>query len=505
MKKHVLFICLAFILTGTASAAAETISKPYTFSNNTTADAEEVNANFDQIYNQMNKLGSVVTISHNNLGIGIDTPKVPLHVFNGSAGYDSSYTFTYPELVLEDDEGAMLQLLTNNRYNCTIWFGDQDRRNSGVITYNHAEDYLGFFANTTEGMRIDSSGDVFINNNLKIANPAEGNTWVKWGSAGRVLNYNSESIILNGPGRPIEFTISDRVKMSLSMDGDLDVAGDLDFGGSLYQNGSPWIGIGTTDPKVALHVKNGSSGYDGEPGYPELVLEDDEGAMLQLLTNSAYNSTIWFADQDRRNSGVITYNHADDELRFYANTTEGMYINASGELNVKVNLEMANNGSWIRWGTAGRVLRYTGTGVVLNGPSVGIDFTISDSVKMTLDTGGNLGIGTDSPAGRLDVNGAIYQRGGVLHSDYVFDDDYVLESIEDHAAYMWKEKHLKAVPKGQKDENGLEILEVGSHRRGILEELEKAHIYIEQLNTALKAQQQEIYDLRARLEEKAGK
>jgi prefoldin subunit 5 len=32
------------------------------------------------------------------------------------------------------------------------------------------------------------------------------------------------------------------------------------------------------------------------------------------------------------------------------------------------------------------------------------------------------------------------------------------------------------------DENGREIVEVGSHRRGIVEELEKAHIYIEQLN-----------------------
>ncbi|MBT6051732.1 MAG: hypothetical protein HOG49_33430, partial [Candidatus Scalindua sp.] len=117
------------------------------------------------------------------------------------------------------------------------------------------------------------------------------------------------------------------------------------------------------------------------------------------------------------------------------------------------------------------------------------------------------GIGTTSPQGKLDVNGAIYQRGSQLHADYVFKPDYDLESIREHADFMWENKHLKAVPKQKIDENGLEIIEVGSHRKGMLEELEKAHIYIEQLNNqnrALEArleQQRDIFDARlAKLE-----
>ena len=94
---------------------------------------------------------------------------------------------------------------------------------------------------------------------------------------------------------------------------------------------------------------------------------------------------------------------------------------------------------------------------------------------------GNVGIGTTSPDGNLDVNGSIYQRGSSLHADYVFEDDYELESIQEHSDFMWTEKHLRAIPKSQIDENGLEIVEVGSHRKGIVEELEKAHIYIYQL------------------------
>jgi hypothetical protein len=60
-----------------------------------------------------------------------------------------------------------------------------------------------------------------------------------------------------------------------------------------------------------------------------------------------------------------------------------------------------------------------------------------------------------------------------------------LESIGEHAEFMWGEKHLKAIPKMITDENGNEVREIGADRRGIVEELEKAHIYIEQLNKRL--------------------
>jgi hypothetical protein len=67
-----------------------------------------------------------------------------------------------------------------------------------------------------------------------------------------------------------------------------------------------------------------------------------------------------------------------------------------------------------------------------------------------------------------------------------------LESIEEHARRTWENRHLPAVPPRQTDENGLEIVEIGGHQRGILEELEKAHIYIEQLNDRIRALEAKI-------------
>ncbi|MEZ5592432.1 MAG: hypothetical protein R3F53_17700 [Gammaproteobacteria bacterium] len=100
--------------------------------------------------------------------------------------------------------------------------------------------------------------------------------------------------------------------------------------------------------------------------------------------------------------------------------------------------------------------------------------------------GGKVGVGTNDPKGKLDVNGSIYQRSVARHPDYVFEPDYKIETIEEHSEYMWRNKHLPAIGAGQYDEEGFAIMELGNQSKGILEELEKAHIYIETLNKQVK-------------------
>ena len=83
----------------------------------------------------------------------------------------------------------------------------------------------------------------------------------------------------------------------------------------------------------------------------------------------------------------------------------------------------------------------------------------------------------------VDINGDLVVNGTVSTPDYVFEPGYNLESIEEHADFMWTNRHLPAVPSAADNENGVNIVQ---SQFGVLEELEKAHIYISELNEAIK-------------------
>lgn len=92
---------------------------------------------------------------------------------------------------------------------------------------------------------------------------------------------------------------------------------------------------------------------------------------------------------------------------------------------------------------------------------------------------------TLNPTG-LYVSGNIQTTAsGVVHADYVFENNFNLPSIKQHAEQMWQNKHLPAVGPGIHDDNGSAIINVGEKTMGILEELEIAHIYIEKLHSNL--------------------
>jgi hypothetical protein len=93
----------------------------------------------------------------------------------------------------------------------------------------------------------------------------------------------------------------------------------------------------------------------------------------------------------------------------------------------------------------------------------------------------------------VDINGKLVINGNDVTPDYVFSSDYDLESIEEHAEFMWSNQHLPAVPSAADNANGVNIVQ---SQFGVLEELEKAHIYIAQLNETLKRLEAEIAELK---------
>jgi hypothetical protein len=110
-------------------------------------------------------------VSSNRVGIGTTSPIYRLDVsvssgaiarfINGSSG--GTHSTTHGELIVESGDANMgIQLLGTATSNQKVLFSDPDSSGSGQLTYDHTSNYMSFFTNTAERMRISSSGNVGI-------------------------------------------------------------------------------------------------------------------------------------------------------------------------------------------------------------------------------------------------------------------------------------------------------------------------------------------------------
>ncbi len=269
-------------------------------------------------------------------------------------------------------------------------------------------------------------------------------------------------------------------------------AADGDPVDAVYVDNNGNVGIGTTSPLDDLHISDSGTNratlFIGATGTGEasIYLDASNGDFV----GSDYFE-IWQSDDLK---GHINVRPSGSDLALQENggnvgigTTEpeyALHIFKSG--NTGMMIESSSSGYPTHGSTSN-------SGILFGNPDhewyIGGDYhntmlkiDYDGQNRILIDSNGNIGIGTMSPEGKLDVNGSIYQRGSQLYADYVFEPDYKLESIKEHSKYMWENKHLKAIPNARVDKDGQEIIEVGAHRKGIVEELEKAHIYIEQLH-----------------------
>ena len=109
---------------------------------------------------------------------------------------------------------------------------------------------------------------------------------------------------------------------------------------------------------------------------------------------------------------------------------------------------------------------------------------------LNLNSNGNVGIGTTSPAYKLSVNGAIRAKEVIIDtgwSDYVFDKDYRLAPLNEVELHIKKNGHLPGIPSSAEvKEKGISLGEMQSKLLAKIEELTLHQIALEKENHELR-------------------
>jgi hypothetical protein len=240
---------------------------------------------------------------------------------------------------------------------------------------------------------------------------------------------------------------------------------------SLYVEDGGRVGFGTSTPVVDLHVKSGNT--------PTLRLEQDGSSGFTPQTWDVAGNEANFFVRDATSGSTLPFRI------FPGAPSDSLAVDANGDIGIGTTSPAGAAIHIVRSGDGYLQIKNSSTGDSWFFNHEGASpnrFIISSSVT----AGEQLSL---TNTGDLEVQGSLIT--GTAGSctvaspcDGVFT-EYELESIEEHAAYMWENSHLWGVGPTPADAP----INLTQKTTGILHELEKAHIYIEQLNTTVQSQQ----------------
>lgn len=259
----------------------------------------------------------------------------------------------------------------------------------------------------TPGSRLDVVGDFRLNGALRFpTSPTQGSAWIDGTLATTSVNLNP------GVSQPGVFKVINQGA----------VGGPVTLM-SASTNGR--IGIGTDSPMQTLGVRGGVTVDDGDTWNGANTLTTS-GSVLRFGA-----ATPGEAIASQRTTGGLTPGSNLYGLDFYTNFERRMSIrNSDGRVSVvgetcvdELGLNSGNMNFVLRFGGESG----EGIGVPRSGSSNvnGFDFYTGFSKRMVIANNGNVGIGTSSPNGKLDVAGTcrvdvlVIDGGADLAEDFV--------------------------------------------------------------------------------------
>ena len=112
--------------------------------------------------------------------------------------------------------------------------------------------------------------------------------------------------------------------------------GDLNWdSGTLFVDSSAnAVGIGTTSPDGKLHVYQSDASITPDADADDFIIEGNGATGMTIGSSASSVGSIRFADSGSPRAGMIYYNHVGNDMRFYTVATERLRIDSSGNVGI---------------------------------------------------------------------------------------------------------------------------------------------------------------------------
>jgi len=248
----------------------------------------------------------------------------------------------------------------------------------------------------------------------------------------------------NGPGLYFEETDTSQDYSISALGGKFYIRDATAVATRLTMDSSGNVGIGTTVPDNLLHLFISSTTQTASTDS-QLVIERNSNSGLTILSGNTTSGHIFFGDSGDNDVGQITYNHNSNYMQFTTNASEAMRIDSSGNVGIGTSspAQFVQISKVTSGGTTGLLVSNpSGAGGTSAALKLGVtseddtvaksaiiherlnsygrgdtyfcsnfaadttEVTDADAVITIQGSSKNVGIGTTSPASKLDVNGA---------------------------------------------------------------------------------------------------
>ena len=426
-----------------------TISNKLTFSNPNT-----ITSNVNGVVASTNTVGTVSNSSSGNLinttvngvaGTSVNIINSNQLSLNGSTLTSTVNGVVSNSITIPANTGNFWNLGGNSNISST---------NNILGITNTNTNPLRFFTNNNENMTILSNGNVGIGTNnpnqkLDINGSALFRNGNGWG------NFNNNQILFGWNGNTTyQHAIKSRHHASNNSENAIDFCiwnindGATNVGSKqvLTLRGDGSVGIGTTSPTSQLHTTGTVrfSGIAQDNSFSRIMVQDASGDVRwRDITSIATGNTtnrLTFSNPNTITSNVNGVVSSTNTVGTVSNSSSGNLINTTvnGVAGTSVNIINSNqlslNGSTLTstvngvisnsitipantgnfWNLGGNS-NITSTNNIFGITNTNINplrFFTNSTEKMTITSGGNVGIGTNNPNQKLDINGSGLFRNG---------------------------------------------------------------------------------------------